>query len=341
MKKIHNSIRSAVDFLAAARNEEGLWGDFPSAGGSDEWVTLYIGTVLAGSSDPMARSMALEAWNRIAPRNFPSGYSGWAFSSHHPGDADSTAWGIKLAIRLGLTDTLRVKAAVHFLEKHLASDGGLATFSLESAFDKLSRTHPGYDVTGWTSSHLCTTAAAAIIPSMNGKLVPYLLKHQRSDGGWSAYWTADEIYTVAYAAEALRMNGNPACDAALRKARQWVEKAFGDHDFIATDAFPSGSPFATALGLRSLVITCGQQPGFGRCDKTARWLQARQQENGSWQASTRMLIPDPHIRPCVTSDGSEPAQRTPVPIKPDRLAFFTTATVVDSLILYETQTTDR
>ena len=68
----NESIARAIFFLTGSRNRDGLWFDFRLADGSDEYVTVYVGTILSGTGSELALQAAREAGDRFA-----SAEGGW------------------------------------------------------------------------------------------------------------------------------------------------------------------------------------------------------------------------------------------------------------------------
>lgn len=334
MDALLTSLDLALDFLAASGNTDGLWMDFRVNDGSDEYVTAYVGTILAGSGMERAVALAREAWKSFGPRNFFDRSGGWGWNQFLPEDADSTAWGLKYAISLGLGDTMRAHAAADFLRLHLTLDEGLASYTATTAFSELMRKNMPPDVSGWLAAHPCVTAAAALIPSFNDTLVPYLLRNQLPHGGWGAYWTTDTVFTTAFAIEALHMHGPFVHRDAIARAGEWVSGLVRETGCVTSSRHPSGSPFATALALRALTGTGNREHGPAM-RKMADWLVHSQKRQGCWTASATLRVPAPWIRAsCRSADLTGHDTEHSIPVYTDPLAVFTTATVFDALNRY-------
>jgi squalene cyclase len=332
MKKVS---QNAVTFLINSRNSEGLWSDFRVPRESDEWVTAYIGTILAGTENEDAMNVARKAWDVFGSRNVFTGHGGWAYNRFAPEDADSTAWGIKFALKMGLKGKLRTRMAENFLQKHITPNGGLATYILEKEVRKLMYSLPEEDVSGWMSPHPCISAAAAVLPSFNELLIPFLIENQLSNGSWGAYWCSDTIYTTAYAVEALMINGKEKNGASIDRAMKWIIDKFDFGNYFSNNMFPSGSPFATALALRSMALTNNSEIFQGKMEEVSNWLIDQQRADGSWVASTTMLFPRPSMQTTYNFGEMTTSELNPkIPVILDQNSTFTTATVLDSLLTY-------
>jgi squalene cyclase len=333
---ISKSIRKAIGFLTESRDSQGLWSDFRlPVGESTGWVTGFVGSSLAATGDEKAVAAAREAWQVFASLNFLKGHGGWGYNKNTPEDADSTAWGIRLAELLGLGEKMRTHFALEFLGRHLIDDGGITTYILEHELRNLIGASSGEDISGWTRSHTCVTAAAAGIATFNATLLPYLLAQQEPEGNWNGYWWSDSCYTTSLAAEALCLSGRDKHRPALDRAYRWTLEQFGTGAAIPGGSFPGGSPFATALGLRTLLLAGDPEQNGEKAGEIVGWLTGRQKENGSWQSSAVLQVPPPFMKAPVGPEtwhlGKGASWGTVVT---DQHALFTTAAVLGALVLY-------
>lgn len=331
---ITEAIKRAKEFLIRSRDSRGLWCDFRlPMGESTGWVTGFVGSILAGASAEDDRREIWEAWNAFAVQNLFRGHGGWGYNLRTPEDADSTVWGIRFAISLGLEGKLRTDSAVEFLLKHQMPDGGITTYILEDELRKLIGANSGEDISGWMITHICVTAAAATIPGLRRMLLPYLLAHQLPGGNWDGYWWSDTAYATALATEALSAQGGEEHRKAIARVFSWVMANFGEEPFIANSTFYNGSPFATALALKTMLLAGNDERSREKSGQVARWLISRQREDGSWQPSALLQVPPPYMK--IPSDpgswhkGKGSAWGSVVT---DHNALFTTAAVLDSLV---------
>ena len=331
---VAEAINRAMGFLLYSRDARGLWSDFRlPVGESSGWVTGFVGSILASAGDDRVINETRDVWNKYAAQNLFTGHGGWGYNPLTPEDADSTVWGIRFALSLGLEGKGRTKIAEEFLLKHRTTDGGITTYILEKELRKLIGATPEDDISGWTGSHMCVTAAAAGIPKFRKMLLPYILTHQLPGGNWNGYWWSDPAYATALATEALVAGGGVEHRQAIERAFSWAMQQFGKKSFVANDSYCEGSPFATALALKTLLLAGKNDKIREKSGTVARWLISRQKEDGSWQPSALLQVPPPFmtipVDPVSWPKGKGAAWGTVVS---DHRSLFTTAAVLDSLV---------
>lgn len=334
MTRLTTVIGRAIEFLCQGRNVHGLWSDFLlPTGESDGWVTGYTGSVLAGCGSESAQTVCRDVWRIFGADRVFSGHGGWAFNKWSPEDADSTSWGIRFAIKLGLGEKFRVDIARKFLSAHICPTGGVSTFILEDKVRKFLGRRTEGTVTGWMEPHVCVTAAAAGIPGFGTPLIPWLVKQQQTEGFWEGYWWSDPEYCTAVAVEAVAMHGYPENSTNICHAQEWIRSSLGSRDCITNPDFPEGSPFATSLALRVLLAGQSFPEDEGNCRNLLAWLLEHQRADGSWQPSARLRVPDAAISgPDKLRDRIDRRDHQWEVSSIDQHAVFSTATVLDALI---------
>lgn len=329
-------IGRAIDFLCKGRNSAGVWSDFllPNVE-SDGWVTGYVGSSLAGSGRKEALNVCREVWEIFGPGRLFNGQGGWAFNRWSPEDADSTAWGIRFAIKIGLAYKFRTSMAMAFLERHIRETGGLATFADRGRVRKFLARDAGSQVEGWMAPHTCVTAAAAGIPNFNPRIIPWLTAQQLPEGYWEGYWWSDPEYSSAMAVEAMTLQDGAVFSEHILRAQHWIMQSLGSGGCMINPAFPRGSPFTTALALRILLEGNGFSAPHGKCRQLVSWLIEHQRNDGSWQPSARLRVPDPALKvPDNPMEWLEWRERSWEFSSTDQHALFTTATVLRALIKF-------
>lgn len=302
------TLKAGVAFLRAAQNAQGWWRDFRLAPGeSDEWVTGYVGSALAGLDDEAAN----HGFEALIRRAGPVA-SAWGYNGFTPRDADSTLWALHLGNRLGRP------VSNLSLEAHLRPDGGLCTYAREPEIRAFIGLPTAFSMAGWCGSHVCVTAAASQLPGWREAVRPYLLGRQAPDGRWPAYWWHDDEYSTVLAAESI------AGREAFQRARSWAGSRIGQQGFAANSDFPDGSPFATAWALRLVADPDRAAAAF-------EWLRRNQAPDGSWRSSARLRVPPPgEIDPSRFAQWTAGGLIQGASIV-DQNRIFTTATVVATL----------
>ncbi|MEH2070412.1 MAG: prenyltransferase/squalene oxidase repeat-containing protein [Nostoc sp.] len=288
---LSSPIESAVTFLLTARDSQGWWMDFQLAAGlSDEWVTGYVGTMLANIPDIRVPEAVSTAWNLLNSRRHRANGK-WGYNRFPPGDADSTGWVLQLAHAIGENNSERARQAMQSLAAHQRPDGGICTYESEESIRAFIHASPEIGFAGWCGSHTCVSAAIAALPKYRFQLQDYLQSTQQNDGSWLAYWWQDPEYATALAAEAIAAC-YPDSDC-ITNAVAWGMNRLSSQGFVATSDNPSGSPFATAWCLRLLTLRRQDTAVEAAIAKATDWLLAQQQPNGSWISSARLLVPLP------------------------------------------------
>ena len=122
-----DSLRRASRWLRSMQLPNGAWHDFwTPSGTSDEWVTAYVGAALALSPDAESRASAGAAWRYLIEERRSRG--GWGYCRQAPSDADSTAWALILADRIGEQTSPAARDALGFILSSCVL-GGIATYA--------------------------------------------------------------------------------------------------------------------------------------------------------------------------------------------------------------------
>jgi squalene cyclase len=282
---------------------------------SDEYLTAYVAVCLATSGDAQAQEAVRQAWQLLLGRRGPQ--DGWGWSADRPTDADSTAWGLRLAELAGAANSPRTQAARQVLAQHQLPGGGVACYRpglfIQRPFD------------GWCIPHACVTAGAAVLSGIRDGALEYLRQAQLPDGGWKTYWWCQPEFAAALAAEALVRAGNPYPQT-LDRARSWTKGRLNARGAAATRERPGGSPFATAACLQIMLLAGETLEPESAPSLALAWLLHSQRGDGSWSPSAQVRAPahdvaDPDLNP----QGNVTAF--------DLNRTFTTATVLTALVL--------
>jgi squalene cyclase len=325
------ALKRAVRFLVAARDSDGLWRDFLTfAGESDEWVSAYVCTALAGLDIGNVQEILEQAWRAMSRRRRPTG--GWGYNDQSPADADSTAWGLRMASVLGKSKSacaLRARKLLHRQQRH---DGGAATCSRVEWKSHFERMSFWSEWAGWCDSHVCVTAVAldALDGAARRDALRFVRRRQDPSGRWNGYWWADHEYSTSLALCALTRWGQNRDRPIRERALTWISHRVNTHGAIISGATGRCSPFATAC---ALGIFNQRSAGKDRAEiavKCLQWLIRNQRHDGAWRASATLRLPLPDDRnPDLYKRWKLGVEFGNICL--DHRAVFTTATVVTAL----------
>lgn len=328
--KLNQAIQTATQFLLAARDRQGWWHDFRLAPGqSDEWVTAYVGTALAGLATRPAAMIALQAWRLLAGRRSTS--PGWGYNAWPPPDADSTLWALQLARATGCADWRQARQGQEFLARHLQPGGGLTTYAADSTIRQFTGASAGSSFAGWCGPQVCVTAAAAALPSFQAAACRFLRQTQAEDGHWPSYWWSEDEYATTLAAEALARSGTPDDQARVQRAVAWALGRIRDDGAVISTVRPCGSSFATAWIIRLLRLG-GGWPGVSEAlSRAVDWLLGQQLAHGAWPASAGLRVPPPDVTCPEQYKGWIMGGFIEGGVSLDQHGIFTTATALQAL----------
>ncbi len=307
-RTLDRAIASGVDFLLAERTQDGLWRDFNFGNlASDEWVSGYIGAHLAELRNDDGRHAALQAWHILRERREQG--AGWGYHRATPPDADSTAWIIILARRLGLDTEPQVSANMPFMAQHLDRHGAAATYS-EAVLERIDHRLPNTRAhRQWCKAHAEVTASAALAglePAMQN-----LIGSQGPDGSWPSFWIETDAYATGVACEALAHAAAPEAGHCIESAARW---AIAHVDRAGIGAFERS-------WLLRIALHDDRFHDDQKVHEAMRVLLREQRADGSWDADCAMLVPVMDAR----------CEREQTAVALDIHRNFTTATVIGTM----------
>lgn len=327
---VDRTIDRAVDYLIDACSPDGWWRDFDTlAGSSDEWVTAYVGSLLAAVSDQRLQETTVKAWSLLRRRRFLS--PGWGYNARVPADIDTTIWVLRLGYALGV-EHRKLTRARRWLLASQARNGGFPTYPRDGAIRRFTGLVTDLSFRGWCSPQVCVSAAAAGILGEDTRpsLIAYLRKTQYPDGSWPCYWWYDREYAVALAVDALVFY--PQDRDRIQRAAAWMRTRLSEDGAVRTDLHPDGSPFATALAIQ-ILARVHDSDGDDCLVAATTWLRAAQRHDGSWLPSAELRIPAPNITAPDMQRNWTRHGRGAGSILNDQRRIFTTATAVKALSL--------
>ena len=292
-RDIEEAIAAGLSFLESQLNQGGWWRDYDgfSEGGSDEWLTAYIGANLARLPDVAATRLAESAWAALKSRRRSGG---WGWNAWLPADADSTAWALRLARLLRVDEDARLRAARDFLQAHRLGPGEYATYQQGHFREFTGRTRELVD--GWFRAHTCVSATAVATSSLTPEVAESVRRRQRGDGSWRGYWWRDDELVTALAVDALRGATDVGEDDrhAIARAARWAGSRVGADGAVVSQAHAGPSSFATACSVS--ILARGEAAGAdgGARRRAVEWLLCAQGTDGGWEGSAQMTINPEH-----------------------------------------------
>ncbi len=295
-RKLNNAIDGAVTFLLEARNPQGWWMDYNLGdfGFSDEWVTAYVGTTLAKVPYAHVSEDVMNTWKLLKTSCRSTG--GWGYNTTNPGDASSTGWVLQLAEAVDAYNSEQAQQAKGFVTAHIQPNGGIAAYAKDKTVRDFFKVPPQISTEGYCQAHVCVSAEVAALPEFRLRLQDYLKATQTSQGNWLCYWWHDHEYATALAAEALVACGQAANQSSIDQAVAWGVQRLTPQGFVATSDLPDGSPFATALCLRLLLLDTVDPEVKAARSAATQWLAEQQRTNGAWIPSALLRFPYPNDR---------------------------------------------
>jgi hypothetical protein len=265
-----------------------------------------------------------------------------------PGDADSTLWGLRLAVALGEEQSPLAKRASAFLGLHLRADGGLSTYATADPIRNYIGAPAFVSFDGWTQSHVCVSAAGANLSRYAEAIIPYLLENQRPDGHWAAYFWFDREYSTGEAVNALAKvlpdagsSGSDIADS-IGRAVCWLTRRV---DALVKADGKVRPAFALACAAGALAPHARTDESRRAIARAGASLAEWQRDAGSWGPTARLRVPPPYeitpsddapwarwegVRPGVASIG-DPMKSTFCNFSPDHRGLFGAAASLRAL----------
>lgn len=321
----------AYRFLTERRTPWRGWSDFELAPGeSDHWVSAYIASAIFDGHREDARTIAKQVWTWLIEQRQPM--RGWGYNASTPHDADSTIWALQLARRLGASHWAPARDAARLLRACERQDGGITTYPDDVEIRAFIHAPTQMSFHGWCSSHVCVSAAAALLEPTSEALLKFLLERQRPDGSWRSYWWIEDEYATALAARAIAARAPDAVERAIR----WGVGRVREDGSVRSDIAPRGSAFACALVIQLLLLRADRQDVRHAIERAVDWLVRHARSDGSWQGCAGLRVPFPDMLAPDTYEGWKLGHRIEGAITLDQNNLFTTATALRALDAWTT-----
>ncbi|ETZ20310.1 hypothetical protein [Pedobacter sp. V48] len=327
-RTIQHSTKAGIDFMEGSLQEDGYWRDFlTSAGFGRDWITAYI--VLQLSDIPGNETLIAKASEQLLSR------TGTAYNENIIADADSINFFIWMQKNKGGKIP---EATMASWRSFMHDNGGWATYNNEISLREKLGMEKEISVAGWLMPHNCVSAVAACVLSFMethaayDDTIGYLLKQQHDEGYISSYWWTSPIYATSFSLMALsKTKKHP--DAAARMAG-WLGNIQNSDGCWYNPAVNEPSAFYTALAMKAL-LQFNDKHYLEKIQKGADWLLRHQTSDGSWPTNRILLLPATNVTRLDTVERWRKSSFGVNVIIDDHNRVFTTATVLNTLHLYE------
>jgi hypothetical protein len=347
-----DAIQRGTAFLYMSQEKNsGAWLDFgTSAGEAVDWITGYVGSMLA-STNLLPDEVQDTAANFL--RRTEAAQGGWGYGyravRHEDGtlaswcsDADSTSWCVRF---LGTLPSHRqyLDGSIQFLLSFQdALTGGFTTYRPCDAETVLSlmKLDIQEDFSGWSSPHPCVTATTlatlqqigfSLTSDVMHRAMGYMNSIQQDDGSWYAYWWKDAFYTTSHYLSVLSA-ATESYQSEIERACHWLLSAQNEAGGWG-QAPNQPTPWHTALALlglcpfRALLTDIPNAIGRG-----VEYLMRQQLEDGSWLGTAVMVLPHLHEKYPWTIEKWPRSIWGNGTARNDHRRNFTTSTVLKALI---------
>jgi hypothetical protein len=291
-QSIKKCIQNGIDFVVSKQKTDGTWFEYlTSAGASDIWATGFI-TFFCNNIIPLENTQ--KAKTILQKDAHPL----WGYKQSYLIDTDSSNFAL-----LGLSTASKNKFDRLLQRQNI--DGGFPTYT-EKEIKEL-RKYMKYPkenkYKGWTQSHLCVSAVTYYlllchcnhIDDKNIKKLEGFLIQSLKSKNEIAYWWTDETYTLFWFSLSFEKIENLELKSIIRD--RLVNTVKNYKPFLNPDAKINKSIFYTALQLNicitlnySDILTCKSL-----IQSLIMELLSEQYEDGSWNATNAMRLPDTEV----------------------------------------------
>jgi len=277
LQTVTDAVNTAETFLLRQQEQDGCWRDYNlPPGQSEAWTTAVVLWSLActqPSSLPVtavnAATTALHALHKE---------TGWGYNRQTATDGDSTAW------------TCRVLAALHghrglpltqLLRNYIEPNGSSKTFLYNDKFGTWAGSHADVQPMIGLALVKCYADAAFRnddqLTSIIFRLRHYCINSVNDQLRWKAFWWTTDAYPIACNLEFLQASGGVP-EPIRQSATEWLMNSAGP-----------ASSFEAALQLKIACLTNTDPDLVAAMTDNLIGLQ---QNDGTWPASTVLLVPD-------------------------------------------------
>jgi hypothetical protein len=291
-KSIKKCIQNGIDFVVSKQRADGTWFEYlTSAGASDIWATGFI-TFFCNNIIPLDNTQKAKI---ILQKD---AHPLWGYKQSYLIDTDSSNFAL-----LGLSTASKNKFDRLLQRQNI--DGGFPTYTEKEIRElrKYMKYPKENKYKGWTQSHLCVSAVTYYLLLCHcnhiedkyiKKLEGFLIQSLKSKSE-IAYWWTDETYTLFWFSLSFEKIENLELKSIIRDRLVSTVKNY--KPFLNPDSKNNKSIFYTALQLNicitlnySDILTCKSL-----IQSLITELQSEQYEDGSWNATNAMRLPDTEV----------------------------------------------
>lgn len=336
-----NCIALGTNFILNKLQPEGYWEEYlNSAGASSTWATSFIYSQIHAMDNEFVTE---KVKNKVLAFLEERKKDTISYNQISPRDGDSLSFYMTASHLLGNT----VNAPLSDWLKYIHNNGGFSTYIKEDRIGleklmKIGRTHYGT----WEKPQHCVSAAALYtfalirndyrVEEPLEELISYFLEAHKK-GPLTAYWWTSSIYTYSYLLKAILLLDDQRLNILLMPIAKYIIEQ-QQKDGAYGDAQKSKSAFYTGLVVTAL---CSSELLFinfkDQIKKAIDWLFSNQYDDGSWEATHAMRLPEFNFNPTAKMHSQEwPIRRMGIKVRAVEFnRLFSTSTALNAINTYE------
>ena len=284
---LQKSIFSAIKFIKSKQQDNGSWREYINQGGiSNTWATAFITSKISECINLKSNfkneiSKALSFLNQNSIRTL------WSYNNTWIEDADSTNFVFLSLFHNNMVIENEILAKWLLYQ---SQEGGFATYSEKSYLLSALDDKNILDVNGWLSVHNCVSAVSFyFLAQQNQKSNSFLAIKKYFDENLekelNSYWWTNNIYTYYYLAKTYKfLNETTKVNYIISKISDGKNENGSFSDVYGENLFYTG------LALEILLLN--QSENKQQIEKTISFLFQKQYNDGSWQNSNALQVPD-------------------------------------------------
>ena len=325
------SISSAIKFVKSKQEPDGSWREYSNQGGiSNTWSTAFIVSKISEAINLQAvfKNETCKALGFLQENPIKTL---WSYNTTWIEDADST----NFVLLSFLHNNIRIEEEV--AEKWLLfqrQNGGFSTYSdsnhLLTALDDRNIK----SAKGWLSVQNCVSAVSFYFlalqdPESNSFTAVKKYFDENLNRELHSYWWTDKTYTCYYLAKTYMLLEEK------EKAQYIISKIIEKQNYNGSFSDCYGENlFYTGLSLEIMLLD--DDSNKTQIEKTIAFLLQKQYDDGSWENSHALQVPDPDIEDMIPAQTHFPIATFGINVRAKEFSrLFTTISILQSLAVYE------